>query len=54
MLIRKMLDYINPVRIFKRERESNVNLRMMHGVNRISVWLFLFCLGVMLWRWFAR
>jgi hypothetical protein len=29
-------------------------LRMMHGINRISILMFLFCLGVMIYRAFIR
>lgn len=31
-------------------RPTNINLKMMHGVNKISILMFLFCLSVMIFR----
>lgn len=46
------------LRVFKKnaggQGASNFNLRMMHGINRISIIMFLFCLMVMLWRCAVR
>ncbi len=45
------------VRVFKKSdpsRPTSVNLRMMHGINRISIVLFLFCIIVMIIRAFTR
>lgn len=60
----RLTDYlkIGPVfayflRVFRKpdpERPTSVNLRMMHGINRISIIMFLFCLLVMLYRAFFR
>lgn len=33
---------------------SSFNLRMMHGINRISILMFVFCLLVMLVRYIIR
>ena len=41
------------IRVFRKpdpNHPTNVNLRMMHGINRISIVLFLFCIGVMIFR----
>lgn len=56
MLFQKLISYLNPAPFFRRgkDRESNINLRMMHGVNRLSIFMFLFCLAVMLIRWLVR
>lgn len=54
MFINKFLHYLNPLNLFKRDSEAGVNLRMMHGINKISFFAFLICLGVMLYRWYAR
>ncbi|PQA59872.1 DUF6728 family protein [Siphonobacter curvatus] len=35
-------------------RPDSFNLRMMHGINRISIIMFLFCLVVMLVRALTR
>jgi hypothetical protein len=45
------------LRVFGK-RDTNApdsfNLRMMHGINRISILMFLFALCVMLYRYFTR
>jgi len=45
------------IRVF-RKRDANApdsfNLRMMHGINRISIIMFLFCLIVMILRALTR
>jgi hypothetical protein len=33
---------------------TNFNLRMMHGINKISILMFLFALCVMAYRYFTR
>lgn len=46
-----MLGYF--LRVFKKDGGSghiNFNLRMMHGINRISILMFLFCLIVIIVR----
>jgi hypothetical protein len=52
MFFRKLISYLDPAPFFRRdkEHESNINLRMMHGTNRLSIFMFLFCLIVMLVR----
>ncbi len=45
------------IRVFKKpdpNNPSSVNLRMMHGINRISIVMFLFCVIVMIIRAFTR
>lgn len=45
------------VRVFKKPNPNDptsFNLRMMHGINRISIIMFLFCLIVMIVRAFTR
>jgi hypothetical protein len=45
-------------RVFKKhdpeKYPSNLNLKFMHGINRISILMFLFCLLVMLYRALTR
>ena len=36
------------------ERKVNFNLKMMHGINKISILLFLFAVIVMIGRWISR
>ncbi|MFN4144461.1 MAG: DUF6728 family protein [Runella sp.] len=45
------------VRVFQKTDPSRPNtsyLRMMHGINRISIIMFLVCLVVMLYRFLTR
>jgi hypothetical protein len=51
MLLKKFLYYLNPKNLFKKSSEDS-SLRMMHGVNKLSILLFLFCLVVMAYRYF--
>ena len=54
MFFKKLIYYINPLNIFKKDREAGLNLRMMHGINKVSFMAFLLCLLVMLYRWYMR
>lgn len=49
MFLKRVLYYLDPRTLFGR-RDPNVNLRFMHGINRISVFMFLFCLIVLVVR----
>jgi len=35
-------------------RPTNFSLKAMHGVNKLSIIVFLICLGVMFYRYFIR
>jgi len=35
-------------------RPTNINLKMMHGINKISMLMFLFCVIVMIVRFISR
>ena len=54
MFFKKFLYYLNPLNLFKRNAEEGINLRMMHGINKISFFAFLVCLTVMMYRWLMR
>ena len=54
MFFNKLLYYINPINLFNKDKEAGLNLRMMHGINKISFLAFPMCLGVMLYRWWTR
>lgn len=44
-------------RVFRKPNPNDptsTNLKIMHGINRISIVLFLVCLGVMIFRFFTR
>ena len=49
MFLKRILYYLNPATLVGKASE-NVNLRFMHGINRISILLFLVCLVIMLVR----
>ena len=53
MLLKKILYYLNPVNFLKKEK-VDVNLRFMHGINKISILLFLICVIVMIVRAVSR
>ena len=40
MFFKKFLYYINPINLFKKDKEAGINLRMMHGINKISFFAF--------------
>lgn len=53
MFLKRILYYLNPATLFGRS-EGNVNLRFMHGINRISILMFLACLVVLALRAWLR
>ncbi|MFM9004780.1 MAG: DUF6728 family protein [Flavobacteriales bacterium] len=53
MFLQKILYYLDPRNLFKREK-VDLNLRFMHGINKISILMFLICLVVLLVRWIER
>lgn len=54
MFLKRLLIYLDPRTMFKKGDSNNINLRMMHGINRISIFIFLICLVVMLIRYLSR
>jgi len=53
MIIQKLLHYLNPLTWFKKS-SHDTNLKFMHGINRISLVMFLLALAVMVFRWVQR
>ena len=51
--VRKFLSYLNPSGFVKKtdDEKKNVNLRFMHGINRISIWIMLGAIIVMIIRY---
>jgi hypothetical protein len=45
-------------RVFSKDSEgkypTNTNLKMMHGINKISIIMFLMAVGVLIYRAFTR
>ena len=52
--LRRILHYANPLNLFKKNDEEGINLRVMHGINKVSMTLFLMCLVYLLIRTFTR
>lgn len=51
-MLKKFLYYINPLTLFRKPDENaNFNLRFMHGINRISIFMFLLCLLILFFRY---
>jgi len=40
--------------LFRKSEGEGVNLRVMHGINKVSMTMFLFCLLYLLIRSFSR
>jgi hypothetical protein len=53
MFLKRILYYLDPRTLLGRPVE-NFNLRFMHGINRISIFMFLLCLVVMTVRACSR
>lgn len=49
MFFKRILYYLNPATLFGKP-DANLNLRFMHGINRVSILLFLVCVVVMVLR----
>lgn len=50
MFLKRLLYYLNPATLFKKGTD-NTNLRVMHGINRISIFVFLICIIIMIIRY---
>lgn len=50
------MEILNKILIYLRLRKpdpdapSNFNLKVMHGINRISILMFLFCVGLLIFK----
>jgi hypothetical protein len=55
MFFKRIAYYLNPLTMFKKgEAKKNVNLYMMHSINRISIFMFLIAVVVMLVRYLNK
>lgn len=50
--LQKLLWYLNPLAKKDPQAKGNFNLKAMHGINRISIYLFLVALVVICYRLF--
>jgi hypothetical protein len=46
VFLKRLLYYLDPRTLFGKS-DPNVNLRFMHGINRISFFMFLICLVIL-------
>lgn len=53
MFFKRILTYLNPLTLFRKGNE-NVNTRVMHGINRISIFMFLICAIILLIRYLGN
>jgi len=53
MFLKRLFYYLNPATLFGKPH-PDFNLRFMHGINRISILLFLVCIVVMVVRALSR
>ncbi|MCB0760712.1 MAG: hypothetical protein KDC12_04245 [Flavobacteriales bacterium] len=53
MVFKRILHYLNPLNWFKKETD-NPSLRAMHGINKLSLIMFLICIVVIIWRMLNR
>ncbi len=44
----KIIDYLDITKLFRKDRSQGLNLRFMHGINRISIFMFIICLIIIL------
>ncbi|MFZ1332053.1 MAG: DUF6728 family protein [Flavobacteriales bacterium] len=49
MFFKRVLHYLDPRTMFGKS-DANGSVRFMHGINRITIFVFLFCLIVMVVR----
>lgn len=49
MFLKRLFYYLNPATLFGKSN-PDFNLRFMHGINRISILVFLVCIVVMVVR----
>ena len=51
---KKIFGYLNILNLFKKtekvEGSDSTSLKMMHGMNRISIFMFLFCVIMMIYK----
>lgn len=53
-VLKKIVDYINIFKPKDPDAPDSTNLRFMHGINRISIFMFLIALIIMIVKAFLR
>lgn len=52
--LQKILHYANPLNLFRKSEGEGVNLRVMHGINKVSMTMFLLCVIYLLIRTLSK
>ena len=52
--LQKNLHYANPLNLFRKSEGEGVNLRVMHGINKVSMTMFLLCIIYLLIRTLSK
>lgn len=50
-MLEKFLYYLDPRTFFNRKKGGDINTTMMHGMNRISILMFIVCLCVIVYKY---
>lgn len=52
-MLKKMLYYLNPRTFFQKKDTENINAshKTMQGINRLSIYLFLFCIVLIILKY---
>ncbi len=53
MFLKRLLYYLNPLTLFRKGEKfnaKNANIKLMHGINRISIFMFLACMIILVIR----
>lgn len=53
MFLKKVAYYLNPLNLFKKD-SGDLNLRFMHGINKISFMMFMVILVILVVKWSSR
>ena len=53
-VLKKMVNYVNPWAKKDPNAPDSINLKFMHGMNRISILMFLGCLVLLIVRYISR
>ena len=52
--LQKILHYANPLNLCRKSEGEGVNLRVMHGINKVSMTMFLLCVIYLLIRTLSK
>ncbi len=51
MFLKRIANYLNPLEMFKKSSDKEgFNLRAMHFINRIALYMFLIAIAIMLYK----